>query len=323
MAMTPSLSAVGDRMARRLTREPARPALAGRDEPLPGAGIAADFEGHVVIAGYGQAARGITAALQRAGIPQVITTLSPDGASEAHARSLPVLLGDPARIGTLQEAGVMRARAVVIPDDEPDDAARIVSVARALRDDIDIVVRTRYAADIPALTAAGASSVIAEEIEAGASLSAELLRDFGVLDPQVREHLAELRRTHYPGPAPPAPLVQLRRSRIVDTDHIVEVVLEGGCEHVDEIRPVVPSAPGCEECLRDGDSWVALRLCLTCGHVGCCDSSPNRHARHHSEHTSHHVIRSAQPGESWVYCVADELLLAEDSDPLQARDARS
>lgn len=76
--------------------------------------------------------------------------------------------------------------------------------------------------------------------------------------------------------------------------------------HLKEIRPVVPSADGCEDCLRTGDEWVHLRLCLTCGHVGCCDSSPNRHARKHFERSRHPIIQSFEPGEDWRWCFVDE-----------------
>ena len=78
------------------------------------------------------------------------------------------------------------------------------------------------------------------------------------------------------------------------------------CTHRDQIGEVTPRTPeGCEECLAIGDTWLHLRLCMTCGHVGCCDSSPNRHARHHHEDTGHHVIRSAEPGDDWSYCLED------------------
>jgi uncharacterized UBP type Zn finger protein len=79
------------------------------------------------------------------------------------------------------------------------------------------------------------------------------------------------------------------------------------CEHLKEIREVKPSADGCEECLKTGSWWVHLRLCLTCGHVGCCDNSPNRHATKHYRSTSHPMIQSFEPGESWGYCYADDL----------------
>ena len=65
---------------------------------------------------------------------------------------------------------------------------------------------------------------------------------------------------------------------------------------------------GCEECLRDGTSWVHLRLCLDCGHVGCCDSSPERHATRHYEQSEHPVIRSIEPGETWRWCYVDRVL---------------
>jgi uncharacterized UBP type Zn finger protein len=80
------------------------------------------------------------------------------------------------------------------------------------------------------------------------------------------------------------------------------------CAHLDKIQEVTPSAPGCEDCLRSGSRWLHLRLCLTCGHVGCCDSSPNKHATKHYHATKHPLIRSFEPGEEWVWCYADELL---------------
>lgn len=70
------------------------------------------------------------------------------------------------------------------------------------------------------------------------------------------------------------------------------------CTHLEQIRDVMPKTPdGCEECLKTGDSWVHLRLCETCGHVGCCDSSPNKHATKHFDQTKHPVIKSFEPGE--------------------------
>jgi uncharacterized UBP type Zn finger protein len=64
----------------------------------------------------------------------------------------------------------------------------------------------------------------------------------------------------------------------------------------------------CEECVQLGDAWVHLRLCLVCGQVGCCDSSKNRHARRHYQHTAHPLVRSIEPGERWVWCFADEMV---------------
>lgn len=82
----------------------------------------------------------------------------------------------------------------------------------------------------------------------------------------------------------------------------------GDCGHLDTIDlGVVPSAEGCEDCLRTGDRWMHLRLCEQCGHVGCCDSSPNRHATAHFREAGHPVIRSFEPGEEWFYCYEDDL----------------
>lgn len=82
------------------------------------------------------------------------------------------------------------------------------------------------------------------------------------------------------------------------------------CVHLSEIRPVEPSTPGaCEDCLREGTRWVHLRLCLECGHMGCCDNSPRRHATAHWNSVHHPIIRSAEPGEAWAWCYADSLLL--------------
>jgi uncharacterized UBP type Zn finger protein len=77
--------------------------------------------------------------------------------------------------------------------------------------------------------------------------------------------------------------------------------------HLSWVRPVRPRTPhGCEECLRIGSSWVHLRLCLTCGRVGCCDSSPMRHARAHAQLSGHPIVSSLEPGESWRWCYLDE-----------------
>jgi monovalent cation:H+ antiporter-2, CPA2 family len=85
--------------------------------------------------------------------------------------------------------------------------------------------------------------------------------------------------------------------------------MAGQCAHLKEAggkAVAQPRTKGCEECLKTGDSWVHLRLCETCGHVGCCDDSKNRHATAHFRTTSHPVIKSFEPGESWQYCYIDD-----------------
>ena len=82
------------------------------------------------------------------------------------------------------------------------------------------------------------------------------------------------------------------------------------CTHLDLIHDVEPhTQEGCEDCLRIGGRWVHLRLCLTCGHVGCCDSSPNRHASAHAAHDSHPIVQSFEPGEDWIWCYVDETMM--------------
>jgi tellurite resistance protein TerC len=81
------------------------------------------------------------------------------------------------------------------------------------------------------------------------------------------------------------------------------------CTHLDQIRDVQPRTQGCEECLKTGDRWVQLRLCLSCGHVGCCDSSKNKHATAHFHASGHPIIRTLQPGDSWKWCYVDKLMV--------------
>ena len=80
------------------------------------------------------------------------------------------------------------------------------------------------------------------------------------------------------------------------------------CAHLRDLTEAEPGTPeGCEECLKSGDSWVHLRLCTGCGHVGCCNDSSNKHAMKHFRASGHPVIRSLEPGETWRYCYADNL----------------
>lgn len=79
------------------------------------------------------------------------------------------------------------------------------------------------------------------------------------------------------------------------------------CTHLDQVREVVPRADGCEGCIKTGDAWVELRVCKICGHVGCCDTSKNKHATKHYRQTHHPIIKSFQPGERWGYCYADRI----------------
>ena len=81
------------------------------------------------------------------------------------------------------------------------------------------------------------------------------------------------------------------------------------CSHVDtiEVTELPDRIDGCEECLKIGSDWVHLRRCLTCGHIGCCDSSPNQHASKHAAATDHPIVTSLEPGEDWSWCYVDEV----------------
>jgi hypothetical protein len=84
-------------------------------------------------------------------------------------------------------------------------------------------------------------------------------------------------------------------------------VNEVPCSQFDTIRNVTAHSKGCEECLKTGDGWVHLRMCLECGHVGCCDSSKNKHATKHFHATAHPIVTSREPGEHWKFCYLDNI----------------
>ena len=79
--------------------------------------------------------------------------------------------------------------------------------------------------------------------------------------------------------------------------------------HLDQIHDAQPSAQVCEDCLQIGDTWVHLRECLVCGHVGCCDSSKNKHATKHFHATEHPLVQSFEPGEDWIFCYVDQVVM--------------
>ncbi|MCH7587866.1 MAG: UBP-type zinc finger domain-containing protein [Chloroflexi bacterium] len=90
----------------------------------------------------------------------------------------------------------------------------------------------------------------------------------------------------------------------------LDASVKKGCVHFDLIQEIEPSSDNaCEQCVTLGDSWVNLRLCMTCGQVGCCDDSKNRHARKHYQEADHPVIMSFQPREDWLWCYADDVLV--------------
>ena len=87
------------------------------------------------------------------------------------------------------------------------------------------------------------------------------------------------------------------------------------CSHLDQVKVVAPKSAGCAECLLKGESWVHLRMCMSCGHVGCCDDSKNKHATQHFHETDHAIVKSLEPGEDWKWCYADEMYVELASEP--------
>jgi uncharacterized UBP type Zn finger protein len=85
------------------------------------------------------------------------------------------------------------------------------------------------------------------------------------------------------------------------------------CTHLDQVRFTETNKQVCEDCARIGDTWVHLRMCLVCGHVGCCDSSKNKHATKHFHSSKHPLVRSIEPGEAWVWCYSDGIAPGEIS----------
>ncbi|HEX7312673.1 MAG TPA: cation:proton antiporter [Pyrinomonadaceae bacterium] len=412
MVVTPLLMQAGSRLARKIEEKHQRKGAEALEAEASD-GHSPDIEDHVVVAGYGQAARRLVRVLHGSRIPYVITTLSPEGANEAEGEGHTVLRGDAGRQRTLQLAGVERAKMVVVADDEPAVARRIAAVARMLNPTARILVRTRYMEEVGRLTEAGADRAIAEELEAVVALFSDVLRGYQIPAAEIDAHEEAIRRGGYaallrdraegeepvvicsPGrdcfdkrtvtvragsPVAEGPLSRLFRDdnidikvlevhrdgktlgvtpeefvpwpgdeltlegstesftraarlfrrdeadsasvfegaepadaagagALVDTERVVSLDVTDPsttCTHLAETRPVFPSARGCEECLRTGDTWVHLRLCMTCGHVGCCDSSKNKHASRHYPATGHPIIKSLERGEDWAWCYPDE-----------------
>ena len=260
-----------------------------------GDGERLDLSGHVVVAGYGDGGRSIAAALKSAGVPVAVVTLNPAGARHAESLGLPTVRGATSRRPALEQAAVASARVVVIPDDDAETAAASVAVARSLAPSARIAVRTRDPKAVADLRAAGADVVVEEEREGAARLLAEVL-------PPGQAGAADLLAAFRDAPydAPPDPRLSRR-----PTDSPTAADTDWPCPHAAAVRDVAPASRVCDECVALGASWVHLRACRTCGHVGCCDSSANRHATRHFEATGHPIVTSAEPGEAWSWCYVD------------------
>ncbi len=268
-------------------------------EPLP-----EELSSHLVIGGYGIGGRIVTEALTASGVPHVVLELDPERVLEARARGERVFYGDVTSPEILEAAGIHHARALVVLVNDPDAIRRAVSTARKLSHDLPIVVRSEHVREISELRARGASDVIVSEFEAAIEALARGLRAAGLPEAAVRLHVDRVREQGTPETGPVS-----GPRRMLGAVGGLPVTAPSGlepCPHLSEVHQVRPQTPGCEECLKDGTRWVALRLCLVCGHVGCCDSSVGRHAHKHFGASGHPVMRSFEPGERWGWCYVDE-----------------
>lgn len=278
MMLTPAFGSLGTRLLPRGSTATGPSA----EESTPAA--AHEVEGHVLMLGWGADSIAIGTDLRARGVPVVMTTLNPGGAAAAEAAGLTVVRGDAMRAHVLEEAGLARARLVVVAEHDAEEAARVAVMVRG-QSDVPVVVRAT-GVDLEDLAAAGVDHVV---------------------DPAVagRRHLAEVVGARVADGSGAHPDV----SRLVHYRWPSDA-----CPHGAASVPVQPGTAGCEECLRDGERWVHLRMCLSCGHVGCCDSSPGRHATAHHRATDHPLMASAEPGETWAYCFLDDTTVPEPRD---------
>jgi CPA2 family monovalent cation:H+ antiporter-2 len=279
MAFTPALNALADVLGRRLPAPaPAGVASGQAAGPEESGAHGLPVEDRVVFAGYGAHARLAARALSRAGVPYSVITRNPDGASELEGRGAPVLIADYTRAGLLRDLNVASARALVIVDDDTEMTERTVSVVRSVAPELRLITRATSPEGFQGLQSLGAQHILTAPREVAAGIL-DLLTPPEVTRADITRHLAE---------HPPVTLNATQRAQ---------------CEHAaHNAGPVTPEADVCLECVAQGDTWVHLRVCMTCGHVGCCDSSKNKHATAHARRQDHPVIRSAEPGETWAYC---------------------
>jgi CPA2 family monovalent cation:H+ antiporter-2 len=289
MVCTPALAWAGDRLAapndssRAVGRTPA-----GQGPGTTSAARSSSRD-HVVILGWGQDSLELAEELLTDGHDVVLTTLNPVGAQAAERIGVTVVRGDSTRYQILQEADVAQARLVVVAEDDPEQTERIAQSVRTVSS-APVLVRPRGEPDLERLADAGVAHVVDADSVARRLLIATVRRTLGesapdaATPPQASVDTTQLTAYRWPG--------------------------ETGCAHADDSHAVLPRSAGCAECLRAGTSWVHLRLCLSCGHVGCCDSSPGRHARAHHATLGHPLIASAEPGESWAYCFLDDTTVA-------------
>lgn len=305
MGLTPFLAQAGAALDQRLRAHAASRRPKNRDDSSPRTGspraVAAagdtamhGLADHVLILGYGRSGKWLSRQLHQADLPCLVITLSPIGAAEAEAMGVPVLRGDYTKMSLLREGGLRQARLVVIADDTLEVAERAVAIIHANLPEMVVLAKMALEGDAQAMRGHGAQFAISDEAPSHRALLAEV---FSRCD-RAPELAAQSALSGGMDSADGALVLTMAQRA---SPH---------CSHTDQARPVVPEAHDiCPECVLSGDRWVHLRVCMTCGHVGCCDSSKNRHASRHADSAGHLLARSLEAGEDWVWCFSDETLL--------------
>ena len=306
---TPGMAALGRRVEARLdARDDARRQAASAGTRAADGiveGTPQDDGGHqVLLSGWGPATRAVARELRARGIRLTVITLSPDGAAEAEADGHRVVMGDSTKQAVLEMAGLDRTRLLVVAEDDHDRTLQIAGVVAGLGPyEVPVLARPLGGTDLAELAHVGVHRVVDPEGASRHALTRAVLTalgDDGGPLPQVLLPVAA------GADQPPAGAATVTST--VDMSRVVAVrpdPQQPACGHLDPVPPVLPTAVGCEECLRLGTSWVHLRVCTGCGAVGCCDSSPGQHARAHASTFGHPVIASLESGESWAYCYED------------------
>lgn len=291
MVLTPVLSMLGDTLLRGQPEPDVEPS---EDETVMEEG---EWHDHVVMLGWGSDSIALAGDLRARGIPVVLTTLNPVGTTAAERAGIPVVTGDSLRGSVLEMVGVGDARMVVVAEDDQQRATEIATVVRGVST-APVVVRAEGEPDLAELAEAGVSHVV--DVHAAS-----------------RRRLFEAVRDRLRVPRPDVPVPGRGTRTWVDTTRLYRVLVpsDSGCTHAARSQPVLPNAEGCADCLREGQDWVQLRLCLQCGNVGCCDSSPGRHSRQHMEETGHPLIAGLEDDDHWAYCFTDDVTFEYQPQP--------
>jgi CPA2 family monovalent cation:H+ antiporter-2 len=300
MVVTPVALRFGPRLAAGVAHLRPLEVLFGAHGPHRLAHEHEELSGHFIVAGLGTAGRMVVRALRSSQLPHVVIELDPHVVAEARRRGEVMYYGDITSPEILERAGIHRARALVLLISDPEGAQRAVSAARRLSPDVPILVKVPRLKDIGDLHERGASDIVAGEFETALEAVTRVLHAGGVAEEVLNALLAALRHEGVPEHGPVS-----GPRRMLGTMGGLRRGTATTCTHLHFLRDVPPRTSSCEECVVKHQRWHNLRMCLTCGHVGCCDSSFGRHASKHFEETGHPLMRSFEPGEHWGWCYLD------------------